>query len=157
MKKSNFLTVLIAVAFLPVMPRQAGAKAFLALFLFSFLLITACGEEKTQIEAITQQTETIHDEAMKELAEMNRVARELKQTMIAAMMNPEQSAAYSDALTAMGKAENNMMDWMKNYKSPDSMPTSEAFKYLQEQKALIEKNRAEIRTALEEGKKLQGK
>ena len=151
MKKSNFLTALTALT------AVASAKAVVPLFLLSFCLLTACGEEKTQIETITQQTETIHDEAMKELAEMNRVARELKQTMIAAMMNPEQSAAYSDALIAMGKAENNMMDWMKNYKSPDSMPASEAFKYLQEQKALIEKYRAEIRTALEEGKKLQGK
>jgi len=128
-----------------------------AILFLSMLFFVACDNDKKQIEALTKETETIHDEAMKDMADMNRVARELKQTMMAAMMNPEQSAAYAEALTAMGKAENDMMDWMKNYKSPDEMPSAEALKYIQEQKALMEKNRADLRAALDAGKKLQGK
>ena len=141
------LTFLLAVAL---------AKAS-ALTLCSLLVFSACNNDRKQIEALSKETETIHDEAMKDIADMNRVARELKQTMTAAMMNPEQSAAYSEALTAIGKAENEMMDWMKNYKSPEEMPSADALKYIQEQKTLIEKNRADIRAALEAGKKLQGK
>ncbi|MBC7777610.1 MAG: hypothetical protein H7246_19405 [Phycisphaerae bacterium] len=147
MKKLNFL---------PGLPAVALAKAG-ALTLFAFLLFTSCNNDKKQIETLTKETETIHDEAMKDLADMNRVARELKETIMVATMTAEQSAVYTDALTAMGNAENAMMDWMKNYKSPEEMAPPEAMKYLQEQKALIEKNRADIKAALEAGKKLQGK
>ena len=144
-------------AFLPALPAVALAKAGAMILFFSILLFTACNEDKKQVQALAKETETIHDEAMKDLADMNRVARELKQTMMAAMMNPEQSAAYTEALTAMGKAENNMMDWMKNYKSPDAMPAADALKYLQDQKALIEQNRVDIKAAMEAGTKLQGR
>ncbi len=154
MKKLTFLLALPAVSLAKAGTALAKASALTLCFL---LMFTACGNDKKQVEALAKETETIHDEAMKDLADMNRVARELKQTMIAAMMNPEQSAAYSDALTAMGKAENEMMDWMKNYKSPDDMSTADALKYLQAQKTLIEKNRADIKAAMEAGKKLQGK
>lgn len=127
------------------------------LLLFSFLLFTACNNDKKQVESLIKETETIHDEAMKDMADMNRVARELKQTMIAAMMTPEQNAVYTDVLDKMGNAENGMMDWMKNYKSPDEMSSADALKYIQEQKTLIEKNQADIKAALEAGMKLQGK
>ncbi len=153
MKKS---TVLPVVAFPPAEPWRAGAKAG-ALLLFTILLFSACGNDKKQVETLTQATETAHDEAMKDLADMNRVARELKETMIAATMTAEQSAVYNDVLTNMGKAENSMMDWMKNYTSPNALAPAEALKYLTEQKTLIEQNRAEIKAALEAGKQLQGK
>ncbi len=142
--------------FLPASPAVALAKAGLPLFLSIFLL-AACGDDKKQIEALDKETMAIHDEAMKDMADMNRVARELKQTMIAAIMTPEQSAIYNDVLTNIGQAENGMMDWMKNYKSPDKMSTADALKYLQEQKTLIEKNHADIKAALEAGEKLHGK
>ncbi|MFM9949377.1 MAG: hypothetical protein ACKV1O_15685 [Saprospiraceae bacterium] len=143
-------------AVLSALPAVALAKAG-TLLLFTTLIFTACGDDKKQIEALTQATETAHDEAMKDLADMNRIARELKETMIAGTMTPEQSAVYNDVLTNMGKAENGMMDWMKNYTSPDALPPAEAMKYLTEQKTLIEQNRSEIKAALEAGKKLQGK
>lgn len=143
--------------FLPALPAVALAKAGLVLLMVSALLFTACNNDKKQVESLIKETETIHDEAMKDMADMNRVARELKQTMIAAMMTPEQNAVYTDVLDKMGNAENGMMDWMKNYKSPDEMSSADALKYIQEQKTLIEKNQADIKAALEAGMKLQGK
>ncbi len=143
--------------FLPALPAVALAKAGLVLLMVSALLFTACNNDKKQVETLIKETETIHDEAMKDMADMNRVARELKQTMIAAMMTPEQNAVYTDVLDKMGNAENGMMDWMKNYKSPDDMSSADALKYIQEQKTLIEKNRVDIKAALEAGMKLQGK
>ncbi len=139
---------------------SALAKAGALLLLFSALFFTACNNDKKQIEALYKETETIHNEAMKDLADMNRVARELKETIMVATMTPEQSAVYADALTAIGNAENTMMDWMKNFKplvEINTMPPADALKYLQQQKTLIEKNRADIKVAMEAGKKLQGK
>jgi Na+/phosphate symporter len=126
-----------------------------SIFLF-LLFFAACENEKKEIEALTKETETIHDEAMKDMADMNRVAREIKAFLISASMTPEQSAVYTETLLAIGKAEDDMMDWMKNYKSPEGMPPAEALKYLQEQKSLISKNQADIKAAMEAGKKLLG-
>jgi len=138
-------------------PITGVVKTSLLSILFSALFFTACSDDKKQIETLSKATEAVHDEAMKDMADMNRIARELKQTMIAATMTPEQSAVYTEVLTNMGKAENNMMDWMKNYQAMDQMAPTDALKYIQEQKKQIEKNQLEIKAALEAGKKLQGK
>lgn len=121
------------------------------------IVATSCGnEKKQQIDTLIGETERIHDEAMKEMADMNRIARDLKQRMIAdSSMAAERKEAIMSTLTLMGKAENDMMEWMKNYKNPDGMPPVEALKYIQEQKNLIEKNQKDIKAALEAGQKLQ--
>jgi hypothetical protein len=129
---------------------------FSALGLAIAIAATSCGNEKKQIDALVGETERIHDEAMKEMADMNRIARDLKQRMIAdSNMAAERKDAIMSVLTQMGKAENDMMDWMKNYKNPDGMPPAEGLKYIQEQKDLIEKNQKDIKAALEAGQKLQ--
>jgi len=118
-------------------------------------LFAACGDEnKKQIEVLKKDTMTVHDEAMKDLAEMNRTKRQLKDFMTVATMTPEQSAQFTGALAAIEKADEDMMTWMQEYADPDEMPAADAIKYLQEQKTKIEKNRDDIRAALEAGKKL---
>jgi thioredoxin-like negative regulator of GroEL len=120
-----------------------------------FLFLLACSDErKKQIEALKKETMDIHDEAMKDLADMNRVSRKLKEFMISAVMTPEQSAQYTAVLAAIGKADEDMTNWMRDYKDPKGMPAAEAIKYLEDQKQKIAKNRDDIRAALEAGKKL---
>ena len=140
------------------MKNLARILPFTLLLSACFLLLNACGDDhKKEIKALSEETNQIHDEAMKEMAEMNRIARELKQTMISATMLPEQSEVYNKTLESMGKAENGMMDWMKNHKSLDEIPEKDALAYLKEQKASIEKNRADIQAAIQAGKQLQAK
>lgn len=147
MKKSANLSILNA---LPT------AKASLSVLLISLFFLTSCNNDQKQIDTLFHETEVIHDAAMKDMADMNRVARELKATMIAATMTPEQSAVYTSVLDNIGKAENEMMEWMKGFKKPDELAPADAIKYLQEQKVNIEKNHTNIKAALEAGKKLQG-
>ena len=132
--------------------------AFFALFVLftSALWVAGCGNENQKIDALQKETEKIHDEAMKDMAEMNRIARALKNTMISATMTAEQSAQYNEVLTAIGNAENEMMDWMKNFKMPDESTPNEAIQYLEQQKKAIAQNHANIKAAMENGKKLQG-
>ena len=125
------------------------------------MLAVGCNDQKKQVEALQKQvdalqkeTEDFHDAAMKDMAEMNRVAREIKEFMISASMTAEQSATYTETLTTMGNAENEMMAWMANYKAPTDMPAAEALKYLETQKNLIEQNHIAIQAATESGKKL---
>lgn len=120
-----------------------------------FMMFAACEDgSKKQIEALQKETMDIHDEAMKDLAEMNRVSRKLKEFMISAIMTPEQSEKYTAALTAIEKADEDMSNWMRDYEEPKGVPAAEAMRYLEEQKQKISKNRDDIRAALEAGKKL---
>ncbi len=125
-------------------------------FLLSLLfLVAACDDgSKKQIEALKQETMAVHDEAMKDLAEMNRVSRKLKEFQIVATMTPEQSARFTEVLVAIDRADAGMSAWMGEYKDPEGKPADEAILYLQDQKQKIEKNRDDIRAALNEGKKL---
>jgi len=118
------------------------------------VVFASCDDSKEQIKTLKKETMDIHDEAMKDLADMNRVNRQLKDYMIVALMTPEQSQQFSTVLGNMKKAEDGMMSWMAEYKDPKEMPGQEAIAYLQDQKQKITTNRDDIRAALEAGKKL---
>ncbi len=133
-------------------------RHFLMLFCSVGLLFTACNSaQKKEVETLDKETMAIHDEAMKEMADMNRTSRAIKTFLTTATMTPEQSAVYSEALLNMEKAESDMMAWMAQYKSPEDKPAAEALDYLKEQKVKITKNRDDIHAALEAGKKLMPK
>jgi len=119
------------------------------------LILVGCSDgSKKQIEALKKETMDIHDEAMKDLAEMNRTSRKLKEFLTVATMTPEQSQQFTSVLADIEKADDEMTTWMSAYEDPKGMSSAEAVHYLQEQKQKIEKNRDDIRAALEAGKKL---
>ena len=129
-------------------------RHFLILFSGIGLLLIACNGSKKEIAALEKETMDIHDEAMKEMADMNRTARALKSFLATALMTHEQSVPYSEALLNMEKAEADMMAWMTQYKKPEDGSAEEILAYLTEQKAKIAKNRDDIHAALEAGKKM---
>lgn len=129
----------------------------LLILLTAFLVMTSCQGDEKKLEALQKETNEIHDQAMKDMADMNRVAREIKEFMQTANLSHEDGIKYADVLSAIGTAENNMMSWMANYHEPKDQPTAEAIKYLETQKAFILENQKEIREAAEAGKKLLGK
>lgn len=130
--------------------------AFVALLGMTFF--SACSNaDKQKREALDKETAELHNNAMKEVADMNRVAREIKQFLLTASMTPEQNAVYMDALTAMGQAENAMNDWMVKQPATDALPDAEAIKVYEAQKEFLTKNLQDIRTATEAGKKLMTK
>ena len=129
-------------------------KQIFSLIALVFLFAACDDGKKKQIETLKKETMAVHDEAMKDLADMNRVSRQLKEFMIVATMLPEQSEQFTAAFAKMEKAESDMMNWMSGYKEPEGVPAKEVIAYLQDQKQKIEKNRDDIRAALEAGKKL---
>ncbi len=129
-------------------------RPFLMLLCSITLIMVACNGSKKEMVALDKETMDIHDEAMKEMADMNRTSRALKAFVSTALMTPEQSAPYSEALLNIENAETGMMNWMTQYKSPEDLPAEQALAYLKDQKAKITKNRDDIHAALEAGKKL---
>jgi hypothetical protein len=118
-------------------------------FAFALLFLLGC-QSKTDCEITKLQTETenIHDEAMKDLASMNRKGREIKKMMEVARLTEEANKAYLDTLGSMNKAETDMYDWMRNYKPPTKdAPNAKA--YLLEQKAKIQANADHIRSLIQ--------
>lgn len=107
------------------------------------------------MERLSKEAETIHDEAMKTMAEMNRLKRQFKKLLTEMPQNAPDRKPYMDAVAQMEKAENGMMDWMTNYRepAPNTMP-EQAIRYLREQKSKIEQNRKDIDDALAAGQKL---
>ena len=111
----------------------------------------------TPLKTLEQETMRIHDEAMAEMADMNRVRREMKDFMTRARMTQEATKQWQQVLTDMEKAEEGMMNWMAAYKEPAGQAEADALKYLQEQKDKIAQNQADIRAATAAGKQLLGK
>lgn len=111
----------------------------------------------TPLKTLEQETMRIHDEAMAEMADMNRVRREMKDFMTRAKMTPEAMKQWQQTLTDIEKAEEGMMNWMAGYQEPAGQSEADVLKYLQEQKDKIAQNQADIRAATAAGKQLLGK
>ena len=128
-------------------------------FLFATSVFIACGDGlKEKAAALDKETMTIHDEAMKTLGEMNKVSLQLKDELAKAdslRMDKTRRESLVATLAAMQKAEDDMMGWMSQYKSPDDLPAAEAVKYLEDQKQKISQNRQDLQKALELGSSLQ--
>jgi len=129
-------------------------------FVFLFLLLVlsvGCLNNQVSQDGLKKETETIHDEAMKSMAEMKRVGRQLKKELA----RPDSMGLRRDSviqvLARMEKAETEMMAWMTEYAEPDGMSEVEAIAYLQAQKASIAKNYNDIKDALSEGSRLTKK
>ncbi len=120
-------------------------------FLFFLLLMApcACQNKPDEVAALKAETERIHDEAMKDLATMNRKSREIKKMLETAGLTDAQNRAYQDTLASMAKAESDMYDWMRNYKAPaKNTPAMQAIQYLNEQKSKIQSNAEHIRSLI---------
>ena len=129
-------------------------KQIFSLIALIFLLASCDDGSKKQMDALKKETMDVHDEAMKDLADMNRTSRKLKEHLTVAVMTPEQSEQFTAALAAIEKADDEMTAWMSSYEDPEGATPAEAIRYLQEQKQKMEKNRDDIRAALAAGKKL---
>jgi hypothetical protein len=127
-------------------------KINLIFFLFSAIL-SACNGKKDQVELLSKQTMAVHDESMKDIAAMNRMARALKDTLAQLDTSATmQRSAILKVLSAIQAADEGMNTWMRQYENPSGKPAEEAILYLQDQKKKIEKNRQDIRFAMEAGK-----
>ena len=112
---------------------------------------------QTPVQQLQQETMAIHDEAMKEMADMNRVKREMKDFMTRAKMTKEGLQQWQSALAGIEAAEATMMSWMAEYKEPVGQTEADAMKYLQAQKEKILACQASIQEAAKAGQKLMGK
>lgn len=107
-----------------------------------------------EIDTLKKSTLAIHDEAMKTMADMNRIGRMLKREMTTLDTLAPRRAVIRQVLGRMKQAEEGMYAWMQQYTPPDDMKPEVAKPYLEDQKRKIEQNRRDIQEALEAGHSL---
>jgi hypothetical protein len=105
-------------------------------------------------KSLEAEINALHDQTMKEMAEMERVGRQIKADF--KTVKPEQRKPYIQAIADISRAGMDMMAWMRDYRSPGDLPAAEATHYLNEQKAKLLHNRSAMQAALVEGRKLVG-
>ncbi|MCS6928095.1 MAG: hypothetical protein NZM43_01235 [Saprospiraceae bacterium] len=117
-----------------------------------FVLFSGTNSAVKNLEA---EVMAIHDEAMVEMAEMNRVGRALKRILRTLPTSSPRADSINAVLHQMKKAENDMYTWMRQYSPPtEYLPEEQALRYLEEQKRLIAQNQQDIRNARDAAKQL---
>lgn len=132
-------------------------KKLFPLLALAAVIWCACND-RSGVEALQKQTLAIHDEAMEAMAEMSRTGRALKIHLSRLDSLPNKGGAARDsvaqALTAIEKADEDMMGWMQQYSAPTDKSVPEATAYLNDQKQKIEQNYSDIKAAIAQGKQL---
>jgi hypothetical protein len=130
---------------------------FVIMAMSAALMFSAC-KGNNEVKKLQLATENIHDDAMKEMAVMNRISRDLKK-QLTAMDSAQVSSPRKDSmvlvLANIRKAEEDMMQWMTQYKDPKGMSNDAAISYLKDQKLKIEQNQRDILAAIDLGKRMQ--
>ena len=105
-----------------------------------FTLFMSCKDENKESESkINQDIMAVHDDVMPKMAEVNRLKRKLS---LYKDDVPEDNAEMKDslinAILLLSKMEDNMNDWMGNYKYPNPDAThEELLKYLSGQRDTV--------------------
>ncbi len=120
----------------------------------SFTVFEACKEDRGAVKSLEQETMRLHDEAMKGMADLNRVSRSLKQRLETLDSLAPQRIAIKDALLKIERADADMNNWMVQYQSPTHLKAAEAQIYLNGEKTKIEKNWQDIKAAIATGEAL---
>ncbi|MEO6037471.1 MAG: heavy metal-binding domain-containing protein [Saprospiraceae bacterium] len=103
-------------------------------------------------KSLEADVDALHDQSMQEMADMERIGRQIKADFKTLPM--EQRKPYIEAIADISRAGMDMMAWMRDYRSPAKLPAAEATRYLTEQKTKLLHNRDDIRAALAKGQKL---
>ncbi|MFN0015133.1 MAG: hypothetical protein ACKVU2_11355 [Saprospiraceae bacterium] len=128
----------------------------LAAAAFSLLFVFFAPQDKSEVNALVESTMAIHDAAMAEMGEMNRLSRALQRQLTTLDSLAPQADSVRVVLRSIKRAEEDMFDWMRGYEAPAAdMPAEEALRYLKGQHAAISQNQRDIRAAIEAGKQLQ--
>ncbi len=121
--------------------------------LIAVFLCTACKKEKDKVEALQKEVIAVHDEVMPKMDEVMKLKSSLK-----AIKNDTTVTLPSDKLLLVNnlidnleKADNSMMNWMRNYDSlMEGMSEEEKLTYLQKQENSIQQVKQSMLSSISE-------
>ncbi|MBD1399022.1 hypothetical protein H9Q13_17770 [Pontibacter sp. JH31] len=112
-------------------------KWFLYLAL-PFALAGCQGEpsEASQKESLETEVMALHDEAMADMSKIYRLRRNLttlRDSLSAHTADTAVTSLLTRRIAQLEAADEAMMDWMRNYKAPDTLEHQQAMLYLQQE------------------------
>lgn len=128
----------------------SSEKQLVIIFLLSLLGIGACEQKPTQ-EEMKNEVMEIHDYAMAKMGLLHEM--EIQVSAATDTTKEEEMKVAASKINALKQASEDMMAWMRQYKTPDELSYEEAKKYFSEQKILIEKVKVDTDKSIEEAKK----
>lgn len=98
--------------------------------------------EVVQKAELQQHVMAVHDSAMAEMDQifkLRRSLRALRDTLETQQTDTTILQALQQNINSLNRADERMMDWMRNYKAPDTLLHAQAMRYLQLELQKIEK------------------
>jgi hypothetical protein len=126
-------------------------KLILSIFtLFTIVFVACKNDDKAAQANLTKEIMAVHDEVMPKMGELDRLKKQLSVYKDAV---PDENAPMKDslinAILLLSKMEDNMMDWMGNFKQTDSeAKPDERLRYLQGQRDSVKQMSNEIYMSL---------
>ena len=104
----------------------------------------SCSEEN-KVEKLKDEVMAIHDEVMPEMGSLMKLKNQLNEKLVYFDSADKKFSEINKAIHDLEVADEEMMDWMRNYKDPQlDMEETEALNYLNSQKDSIIKVRKQI-------------
>ncbi|MEZ4953438.1 MAG: hypothetical protein R2825_07665 [Saprospiraceae bacterium] len=128
----------------------------------SLLSIFACqSNDPNHIaqENLKDELMVVHDEVMPKMGEIHKLKKQLKKLSTESSVEENGNLEeIKNAIYALEKADDGMMDWMANFKSPSKLrgekSHEEIMAYLENEKEKIEQVKNDMMTSIERAKKL---
>jgi hypothetical protein len=116
---------------------ESFMKKTLIVLLLPFILLTGCDSGTQEVEQkaeLQQQVMAVHDSAMAEMDnifKMRRNLRTLRDSLQIQLADTAIVSSLNKQISGLNMADEGMMDWMRNYKAPDTLQHERAMQYLQ--------------------------
>ena len=121
-------------------------KKYLLLLYLPLALLFACNTDATETadEKATLETQVlaIHDTAMEKMGDIIKLRRQLRSlhdTLQTQQADSTDLLVLQQEINSLNKADEEMMQWMRQYEAPDSLQHAEAMTYLQQELVKIER------------------
>jgi predicted nucleic acid-binding Zn-ribbon protein len=118
------------------------------------LLMLACGEKKDPVVSLQQEVMAVHDEVMPKMGEIAQLEKSLRKERerLAQLEMPDstQMEVLLEEITTLKRANEGMMDWMRNYEAPSpEQDQAESIAYLNDQMEKIEAVKTDMMESIE--------
>jgi hypothetical protein len=109
------------------------------IYICMLTLVVGCKpSKKKQLEKAAMEVMEVHDRSMPETVKLNKLNNKLEM-IIAYELDATKQKEYLELSHEMDEADDDMMEWMHNYKEPEEyLPFEEKLVYYQQKKAEIE-------------------
>lgn len=120
-------------------------KKLILLLALPFAIVAGCQSGPTEAEQKTElenHVMAVHDSAMANMGtiiKMRRNLQALSDTLATQQTDTATITKLQQSVTGLKAADEDMMNWMRNYKAPDTLKHQQAMDYLQQELQKIEK------------------